>query len=153
MARHLLERISWLIRDSRKSDQEKVKIIFSNRKQIKIDRINKYINILKLDKKSQIDWSTIENKIDIKNHNQIAGLQFADIFATAFRRFAFEGDRYGVETIYMKILKPFLYKRKNQDEEKIENYGIKIRGLKISKLQAETKELILREFKFNEKSD
>jgi len=119
MARHLIERISWLIRDKKAN----VKIIFSSRKQLKIERVERYITSLKK-QDTQIEWSVICDQIGVYNHNQRAGLQFADIFATACRRYAFEGDKFGVETSYLKTLYPFLYKHNN----KLENYGLKIRG-------------------------
>lgn len=115
--------------------------MFSNRKQLKKDRINDYISRLK-QSESKISWQSINNEIEVKNHNQVAGLQFADIFATAVRKYAFEKDRFGdVETEYLKILSPFLYKHKEQ----IENYGLKIRG--NYDFHKKTKEL-LREFNF-----
>jgi len=112
IARYLLERVSWLVRDN----QATVQIVFSNRKQLEGKRIDKYIHLLKQDKEAKIEWSVINDKIKIYNQNQRAGLQFADIFATSCRRYAFEGDKYGVETSYLKTLYPFLYKHNNKLE-------------------------------------
>ena len=72
----------------------------------------------------------------------MAGLQFADIFATSCRRYAFEGDKYGVETSYLKTLYQFMYKHNN----KLEGYGLKIRG-EYNKFHKETI-VMLKEWNF-----
>ncbi len=139
LARHLLERVSWLVRDESSNCGKKgnVNIVFSNRKQMKIEKIRQYLMELKEEKNISIEWDVIGN-IDVKNHEQLAGLQFADVFATAFRRYGYEGDRLGVETSYIKILQPFLYKHGS----KIPNYGIKIRGLNYHELTEETIQML-----------
>jgi len=138
LARHLLERISWFVRDDRGSDSKKVaEIIFSNRKQLKLEKIEEYLNRLKSDKSCKIDWSAFGD-VGVRNHNQLAGLQFADVFATAYRHYAFEGLSLGVDTGYAKSLKPFFYKR----AKAIEGYGLKTRGINISSLKSETRKML-----------
>ena len=82
------------------------------------------------------------------NHNQLAGLQFADVFATAFRHYAFEGLALGVDTGYAKTLKPFLYKRNGL----IENYGLKTRGVELKSLNRETGKMLTEDFGFKQVS-
>ncbi len=147
LVRHLLERISWFVRDKRGSSGEVAKIIFSNRKQLKIEKIKEYLERLKSDSSCRIEWSSFGD-VSVANHDQLAGLQSADVFATAFRLYAFEGRNLGVDTGYAKTLKPFLYKRGRV----IEGYGLKIRGMSDFKnLDRETEKMLKEDFKFKDK--
>jgi hypothetical protein len=143
--RHLLERISWVVRDD-KSKNKKLKIIFSNRKQMKLDVVKRYIELLKNDQSCKICWEVLDQaEIIVRNHNQLAGLQFADIFATGFRKYFLEKDEFNnVETSYIKTLKNSIYSYKN----KYQNYGIKIRELNWSNLHKDTKESLISDFSF-----
>jgi hypothetical protein len=145
LVRHLLERISWFIRDDRANVSKTAEVIFSNRKQLKMEKVKEYLKHLKNDKSCRIEWSAfdIEN-VRVVNHDQLAGLQFADVFATAFRHYAFEGLALGVDTGYAKTLKPFLYKRAGS----IESYGLKTRGIDLKSLNRETEKMLKEDFGF-----
>ncbi len=122
--RHLLERVSWFIRDDKSSKEKKTLIILSNRKQMQLELVKKYIDSLKNDLECRMDHSIVQScKIKVANHNQLAGLQFADIFASSLRRFFFEKDKFdSVEIGYSKKLKKYFYHKNN----KFDGYGMKI---------------------------
>ena len=74
----------------------------------------------------------------------MAGLQFADCFATAFRKYVFEPNSFGdVEISYAKILKPFIYNKKDN----YKSYGFKILGT-TANCKKETK-MLLKDYKID----
>ncbi len=145
-ARLLLERVSWIIKEHGVKNQGFPKIIFSNRRQSRIKDFLSYLTLLKNKNDSKINWDVFaidKDHIHSTPHNQLAGLQFADCFATAFRRYAFEiNSLENVETSYANILKPFIYNRANN----YKSYGFKILG-KLDSCHPETKQL-LKNYKF-----
>ena len=149
-ARLLLERISWLIKDYKSENSGFPKIIFSNRRQSKVKDFICYLYHLKTKNHSKIDWDIFkidENHIKSIPHNKMAGLQFADCFATAFRKYVFETNSLGgVETSYAKILKPFVYNKNGN----YKSYGYKILG-ETSKCQKDTKILLI-DYKIEEEA-
>jgi len=147
LARHLLERISWFVRDHRDNANETAEVIFSNRKQLKLEKVQEYFDSLKNNSSCKIEWSAF-GQVRVVNHDQLAGLQFADVFATSFRHYAFEGLKLGVDTGYARALKPFLYKRNGL----VENYGLKTRGINSEFLHQETKEMLVKDFEFTFKN-
>ncbi len=124
------------------SGDEPPEIIFSNRKQLKLNNFINYLNHLKnLEKKSSIQWDFLKidsNHINSASANQLVGLQFADCFATAFRNYGFEINSFGaVETSYVQILKPLVYHQNNN----YKSNGLKILG-NTTKCCEETKNLL-----------
>ncbi len=117
MSRYLIERLSWLCRDSRRSVPEgdgRVKIIFARRGGMSTDDFKDYLRLLKAadDPTINIHWPVID--IDgIEAHDQPAkfGLQLADI-AVSGLTWALEHDRYGnCEPRFAQALKPIVYHR------------------------------------------
>ena len=45
LARHLLERVSWFIRDDRDDESKTAQVIFSNRKQLKLEKVEEILRI------------------------------------------------------------------------------------------------------------
>lgn len=124
LARHLVERISWLCDENSNDNCVKsgVKIIFSNRASMAYQEFRDYLNILKK-QRTQIRWNVVDiGNIQSKAHSQLAGLQFADCIASSFRN-AVDPNRYGLcEDRYARLLKPIVY---NKDKNFL-SYGIKI---------------------------
>jgi len=122
LARHLIERLSWLCDDEGK-EQKLVKIIFSNRSGLSYQDFQEYLQILKTQCETQIRWRTIDiGRVQSRPHHQLAGLQLADCSARAFAE-AVEPTRYGdFETRYAETLKPITYCRRR----KYLSYGVKI---------------------------
>lgn len=117
MSRYLIERISWLCRDLRKSVPEgdgRVKIIFARRGGMNTDDFKNYMHLLKAshDPDIKIHWPVID--IDgMEAHDQPAkrGLQLADI-AVSGLAWALEPDYYGgCEPRFARSLKPIVYHR------------------------------------------
>jgi len=117
--RLLLERVSWLCRDSRKSKiigDGSADIIFSNRSGMSYSELKAYLDKLKAMSEFsdiRIDWSVVKSEqITALPHRARMGLQIADAVASSYFRAvqALHGFR---ETRYASILKPVAYfKRK-----------------------------------------
>lgn len=127
--RLLLERVSWLCRDTRLPNCEydgSAQIIFSNRSGMSYDEIREYIDrlrALETQEDINIEWSVIKtDQVKAINHEKYMGLQIADAVATSFF-FALNLNRYGdTEPKYCQILKPVIYNHTRI----YRGYGIKI---------------------------
>jgi len=126
LCRYLVERISWLCRDSRQSIREgdgRVKIVFSRRGKLSYDNFKEYLLLLKADQSVTVNWGTIDIEgIDARDHSTRAGLQVSDIIATCMTA-GLEKDLYGNnEARYAEILKPIVYRRRGN----FLSYGVKL---------------------------
>lgn len=124
MTRLLLERVSWLCRDQRKSDggDGTAEITFSNRSSMSYDAIREYWKRLELDRDVRIDWSVVrpDNVVAIA-HEKLAGLQAADAVASS-TYMAINLNRYGdTEPAYASTLLPICYRHENT----LHGYGLK----------------------------
>jgi hypothetical protein len=117
MSRYLIERLSWLCRDTRKDVPEgdgRVKIIFARRGGMSTDDFKEYMHRLRAsdDPGIQIHWPVIDIE-GIEAHDQPAkfGLQLADL-AVSGLTWGLEPDFYGnCEPRYARLLKPIVYHR------------------------------------------
>lgn len=129
--RYLLERISWLIRDSHNSDKwggdGTVKLVFSNRQGMSYEEMRDYLRLLKKQQKTgqdiRIDFEKVPiDKLSSRTLGKSMGLQLADATAGVFFN-AIEHDKFGnTEPRYIQILKPIIYR----NERIINGYGFKI---------------------------
>lgn len=126
--RYLLERVSWLCRDTRRDPEDKAEIVFSNRAGMSYDELRDYLNTLLRhhangSKDIRIDWSVIDcNLIRSEQHKKLKGLQVADIVASSTFS-ALHHNRYELtETGYAKKLNKIVYKGRSG----VRGYGIKI---------------------------
>lgn len=117
-SRMLLERVSWLCRDTRKEGigNGEAEIIFSNRSKMSYEELRNYLRTLKT--KSDplgvtIDWSVINpDTVRAINHEKLMGLQLADAVASSLY-YAANKNRYGdSEPRYQEILRPTFYRHK-----------------------------------------
>jgi hypothetical protein len=128
MSRYLIERLSWLCRDTRRDVREgdgRVKIIFARRGGMNTDDFRDYMHRLRAfdDPDIQIHWPVIDIE-GIEAHDQPAkfGLQIGDI-AVSGLTWALEPDFYGnCEPRYARSLKPIVYQRR----ENYLSYGAKL---------------------------
>jgi hypothetical protein len=112
--RYLLERISWLARDSHEGNPapiEPVKIVFSNRARMSYDDLRAYVAKLKTQDTS-IYWPAIDpNEISTKAHKDLVGLRMADCVASGFG-FGLELSPLGFyESRYGECMAPRVYAR------------------------------------------
>ena len=126
LTRYLIERISWLCRDHRPNVPQgngSVKIVFSRRGGMSYTDFQKYLERLKVDPDVNIHWPVVDiTAIQAMDHSRRAGLQLADIIASATAA-ALELDVYGnCESRYAEILKPIVYSRRGN----YLSYGLKI---------------------------
>jgi len=136
-SRLLLERISWLCRDHRKSGVGDgfAEVIFSNRAQMSYDELRDYLRKLKSLSDAQqvrIDWSVIDpDRIRAIPHERLAGLQMADALSSGLK-FAVDPNAYGdIETRYAEILLPLFYRH----QQVALGYGLKFWPQSISDLK------------------
>lgn len=125
--RLLVERVSWLCRDTRKDNEGdgSCQLIFSNRSAMSYEDLRNYLLQLK-DKPgsdARIDWDAIKpEKVRAVNHDQLAGLQMADAVASS-HFFAVNLTQYGeVEDRYFSMLRPTIYRHAKSGEL---GYGLK----------------------------
>lgn len=116
--RLLLERVSWLCRDTRKlpdTGDGSAKIVFSNRSGMSYTELRSYLALLRDMPEVQIEWSAIKtDRIKALPMVQRAGLQIADAVATSFF-YAVQPSRHGfTEDRYARMLKPVVYRRKGR---------------------------------------
>jgi hypothetical protein len=116
--RFLLERVSWLGRDSRVTGEGDgtAEVIFSNRSIMSYGNLREYLKVLQAKSDPmdvRIDWSVIvPDTVRAVNHDQLAGLQVADAVASSFY-YATNLNRYGeTEDKYAKLLFPTVYRHK-----------------------------------------
>ena len=127
LCRYLIERISWLCSDMRPQVPEgdgRVKIIFSRRGGMSYPDFQGYLTKLKdmNDPAIQIRWPVIDIEgVDAQDHSRNAGLQLADLIASAVTA-GVEQNHYGnCELRYADILKPVIYSRRGN----FLSYGMK----------------------------
>ena len=126
LTRYLIERISWFCRDMRPNVPEgdgRVKIVFSRRGKMSYGDFRDYLTRLRDHVETTIHWPVIDiDGIDAQDHSRIAGLQLADVGASAYSA-ALEPDKYGnCESRYAEILKPLVYNR----NANYLSYGLKL---------------------------
>lgn len=127
MTRYLIERLSWLVRRSRREVSEgngQVKITFSRRGGMQYDAFRSYLQHLKKTRKdTSIHWPSIDiDAVDAEDHSKLASLQLADLVASSFSA-GFELDFYGnCESRYAENLKPVTYHHKKRHL----SYGVKL---------------------------
>ena len=136
--RLLLERISWLCRDSRVTGEGDgtAEIIFSNRSIMSYENLRQYLKLLQAKSDPmdvRIDWSVVvPDTVRAVNHDQLAGLQVADAVASGFY-YAVNLNRYGeAEDKYARLLLPTVYRHK---EVRL-GYGLKFWPEDLEKLKS-----------------
>lgn len=90
VTRLLLERVSWLCRDTRKANEGdgEVELVFSDRAAMSYTSLRDYLKLLKeqasFNDAVRIDWSVISpNRVRAVAHSKLAGLQMADAVASS----------------------------------------------------------------------
>jgi Protein of unknown function (DUF3800) len=125
--RLLVERVSWLCRDHRRTGvgDGQVEMVFSNRSAMSYDDLRAYLRQLKdgqTERDVRVDWSVIDpEQIRAVNHDQLAGLQLADALASGVF-YAVHRNPYGdTEERYLRLMARTLYHHKGAAE----GYGLK----------------------------
>nr|WP_246728338.1 DUF3800 domain-containing protein [Microvirga terricola] len=128
LTRYLIERLSWLCRDLRPRVPQgdgRVMITFSRRGGMSYPDFRSYLERLRSaqDNDVKIHWPVIDiDGIDAKDHSTHAGLQLADVVASAFAS-GVEADKYGnCESRYAELLKRTVYERNGN----YLSYGLKL---------------------------
>jgi Protein of unknown function (DUF3800) len=143
--RLLLERVSWLCRDTRKASEGDgtCELIFSNRSAMSYKDLRSYLQRLKANPSPdiRIDWSVIEpSKVQAINHDQLAGLQMADAVASSLF-FALNLSQYGeVESRYFELLKPTVYRHEKSGAL---GYGLKFWPKSVEQLQVDCPHILV----------
>jgi hypothetical protein len=116
--RFLLERVSWLCRDKRYTQEDIAEVIFSNRSHMSYEALRDYLLLLRQRTSRsdiRIDWSAISpDRILARPHNAMMGLQIADAVASAMW-YGVEPSRYGfTEPTYAQRLCPVVYSHRSR---------------------------------------
>lgn len=127
--RLLVERVSWLCRDNRRTNQGngKVDMVFSNRSAMSYDDLRGYLCKLRdgaADERDvRVAWDVVEPAtIRAVNHDQLAGLQLADAVASGVF-YAVHRNPYGeTEDRYLRLLAKTIYRNKGRAD----GYGLKL---------------------------
>lgn len=125
-SRLMLERVSWLCRDHRRTDEGdgRVELVFSNRSAMSYDDLRTYLRRLREDPSASrnIEWSVLDPELlRAVNHDQLAGLQLADAVASGVF-YAVHRTQYGeVEDRYLRLLGRTVYRR----DGGLEGFGLK----------------------------
>ena len=125
--RFLIERASWLVRDSFAIHEGKgipgdgtVEIIFSKRENMNYEAFENYMSRLRIGHSTSIEWRHI-GKIKVLGAGQSKGLQIADaIGGAAFNALNPSPGRVS-EPKYLELMKPSLYQRSGN----YTSYGLK----------------------------
>lgn len=144
--RYLLERISWLVRESHNLEKwggdGTAKLYFSNRQGMSYDEMREYLRKLEKQKQAgrdiRIEFDRIPiDKLSTQTPGKSMGLQLADATAGAFFN-ALETDRFGnTEPRYLQTVFPVLYRH----EGILRGYGFKIVPREAQHGLAETENL------------
>lgn len=133
-ARYLLERVSWLCRDTHISGQGdgSAEIIFSNRSHMSYEDLRHYLCHLRDNCDTRIHWPSIDPQtVRAVNHEKLMGLQIADATATSLF-YAVNVNRYGeVEERYARVLTPSFYRYRNT----LIGYGLKFWPESLEKIK------------------
>ncbi len=123
--RLLLERVSWLCRDTvRKGEGDgKAELIFSNRSAMSYRDLHEYMVRLQRVSECRIHWHSLDlTRVEAVNHDQLAGLQIADAVATS-TYYAVNRSQYGeTEDRYLRLLARNLFRASNGN---VDGYGLK----------------------------
>jgi hypothetical protein len=123
--RYILERLSWITRDSRTAGEGNgfCKLIFSRAKNLSYTALKEYLHKLKDEHQTQIDWTAIDpDRIEVLQHEQSVGLRLADAVASGVHC-ALELSRHGFcEDRYLRLMMAKIYCRNGN----YLSYGLKI---------------------------
>jgi hypothetical protein len=142
--RLLLERVSWLCRDTHhpsRGGDGSVKIIFSNRAGMSYQEIKDYLELLRRNAELwdvRIDWNVVKtSQISANVHSQRNGLQIADAVASGIYSALQETEHGYTEDRYVRMLKPVMYTHKGE----CLGYGLKFWPRDVATLMASNKNL------------
>jgi Protein of unknown function (DUF3800) len=124
MARLVMERCSWYLRDEVQSIGS---LMFAHTKGCKTKKMHRYVQILK-GQQTQIDWAWLHTPIRFSNTQTDERLQVADAIASAVG-YAFEPQHGFTEERYLRTLAPILLRRYGQ----LASYGLKIQPAFMSR--------------------
>lgn len=153
LTRLALERVThfvWRRSVQRFGTPKRVKIIFSERGQLKIGQIDAYYNWIREQSRNDnlyithgdLEWETVsQHLIDKDFHKNLSGLKLADTLASAFNA-AYDNKQSGpCQPQYAKNLKPIMARYPNTTKGRYSGYGVKLlpgwRGAKMTNDQKE----------------
>lgn len=124
--RLLVERVSWLCRDTPAlSASGPAELIFSNRSAMSYAALSRYLSHVQEKIPNKVDWSFVRpDALRAVNHDQLAGLQWADALASGVFS-AVNPNPYGdVEPRYLQLLCSKFYRHQGR----VLGYGLKCLG-------------------------
>ena len=125
--RYLLERASWLCRDSREASAHQhgdgtAKVIFSSMNELSRANIEAYFKKLETGK-TEIDWSILRpDQFETLTPGKHGGLQLADVIAGSFYCPNHHCENHRTDE-WVRLLRPVMYRSRRG---KYQGYGIKL---------------------------
>lgn len=133
-ARYLLERVSWLCRDTHVTGRGdgSAEVIFSNRSHMSYENLRAYLYHLRDNCDTRIHWASINpDSVRAVNHEKLMGLQIADAVASSLF-YAVNVNRYGeIEDRYARLLAPSFYRYRGT----LVGYGLKFWPESLEKIR------------------
>jgi hypothetical protein len=119
--RLLLERASWLCRDTKKDGEGDgtIDLVFSDRSAMSYESLRDYLRLLRTQAEAndriRIEWSSLDpDKVRAVAHDKLAGLQVADAVASSVF-YALNVSQYGmVEPRYSEMLRGNVYRHRGR---------------------------------------
>lgn len=138
LARYLLERITLFASQNSKKvhgTERRVKIVFSERGGLHVGQLGVYLNRLRdqsrrdtmVLKKGNLSWGVFDAQLlRHANHNVSAGLQLADIVASAFFRACDQYNTRGCDSKYAGLLAPVMARDTDKLKGCVSGFGVKV---------------------------
>jgi len=147
MTRLLLERVTKFVHDKSVTDHgepRKLRIEYSARGGLKYSQMHAYYEWMKLKKVPFLPWGNLkwevmdQNLLKVYPHLDRAGLQIADVVASAFFKACDKHDTGGCDNAFAKLLKPRMGRDPDKRNGQISGYGVKLMpSLKGANLDAD----------------
>lgn len=138
LTRLLLERVTYFAKQrgiAQHGEPRKLKIIYSERGGMSYAQLDAYFSWLKLRSDADqlvlplgdLQWEVMDrNLLEVHNHSARAGLQLADVVASAFFKAADIYDTRGCDPQFAKLLEPRMGRDPDTQAGKVMGYGVKL---------------------------
>jgi hypothetical protein len=163
-SRILMEKVSHFVMQNsmeRYGEPRKVKLEFSENKSLSYEEIAVYFDLLKIHnvagtqtvKTDDVEWRVMaRDLVERHPHNTRAGLQMADVVASAFFKGSDIYDTNGCDPSFARILEPRMARKPDKVGGEIAWYGVKLMPwtLKRAKLPTALQESLYRFYGYKE---
>ncbi|WID95950.1 DUF3800 domain-containing protein [Bosea vestrisii] len=136
MSRLLLERVTHFVKyksDAEYGESRKIKLEYSARGGLKYSQMKAYYEWMKLKRHNpflpwgRIEWDVLDHQLfKVYPHHERAGLQLADIAASAFFKACDKHDTGACDSTFAKLLAPRMARQPSETGWLTSGYGVKL---------------------------